>query len=754
MLQIISDPTEETFKIYESWSLTATMSAELPPVFGRIGDQYIVGVTDLNNILSFKTFNFDYTMKTDNRFLKTYYRLSRDTENWTEWYDLPSTIKEFPPFNDGDTLSLDIKFVREGNSEYGLIKLLSWSIDGLKQRNQTDGESKIILTEENNQVIIKPPFIFKVFKIEDIEILSSDKSLTDVSIKYRYSQDYGRTVTNWEYFTKENITTTKINPIRFFQIEYLLEYTGKGQTKIFDINLIGDFQNVTEDYKKSNVYGIRENCNCERLGIVGDTTSSTTTPTGGQPNLLTQTEPTNVLPILSNDQINSLYKPYQLPKATELLTKMVNDANQMFGHEVVYFITDPDKKGIDHTFHEYQLFNYVCERLIKVSVENNQFPDNQIVMNQFDLSLFEAFEVHVPKLFFKEQFGPEKRPSKEDFLWFCELNRMFIVEHAQQFRSFNNNAVYYKLHLKKYVQKSNVIGVNQTITEKVQELTKNSTINELFGQENTLDKKSVSNKEEFRPLTRDITRVSIVANIVKQLVENAELVISKSHYDLSTVTFSVTQSYPAVTYRNIKDYFAPSDNLCYTCWFNLNNYINDDKYNFFNYYDNLNNVGLNFQLKSDEIQIKINQNSYSFELMGVTGGSEGLYEDTWYAYLVNIDQRKRELSQYIYKRDIEDEDLGSKVNSTKLKLIKTKTQTLSNFEFSIDNIHASILSSDMRITNIRLLSEVIPINQHSIFLNQYHLRDDTKYLIFGDNANQRLSLPYMPLNQVGSNDVG
>jgi len=193
----------------------------------------------------------------------------------------------------------------------------------------------------------------------------------------------------------------------------------------------------------------------------------------------------------------------------------VNDSNQMFGHEVVYFITDPDKKGIDHTFHEYQLFNYVCEKLIKVSVENNQFPDSQIVMNQFDLSLFEAFEVHVPKLFFKEQFGPEKRPSKEDFLWFCELNRMFVVEHAQQFRSFNNNAVYYKLHLKKYVQKSNVIAGNLAIQEKVQELTKNSTINELFGVENSQDKASVANKEEFRPLTRDITRVSIVANIIK-----------------------------------------------------------------------------------------------------------------------------------------------------------------------------------------------------------------------------------------------
>jgi hypothetical protein len=245
-----------------------------------------------------------------------------------------------------------------------------------------------------------------------------------------------------------------------------------------------------------------------------------------------------------------------------------------------------------------------------------------------------------------------------------------------------------------------------------------------------------------------------MATIVKELVENAELVISKNNYDLSTVTFSTTQSYPAVTYRNIKDYYSPSDNLSYTCWFNLNNYIANDKYNFFNYYDDVNQVGFNFHLESDIIKVKINLDEYNFNLVPVPVNADGLYEDTWYAYLLNIDQRKREISQYLYKRDIEDEDLGSMVSSTKLKLVVSDVQELKNFEFNIDNIHANILSGDMKITNIRLLSEIIPMKEHSNFLNQYHLRDDTKYLIFGDNANQRLSLPYMPLNQVGKNDVG
>jgi hypothetical protein len=157
---------------------------------------------------------------------------------------------------------------------------------------------------------------------------------------------------------------------------------------IYDINIIGDFQNVTLDYTKTNLYGVRENCNCIKLGLVSDSNSNMNTDVGGQNNMLSTTQPSQ-LPQLTDDQKNALFKPYQLTAATTLLNKMSNDSNEIFGHTVVYFLTDPDKKGIDYSFHEYQLYNYVCNEEIKVSVENNQFPDNTGTINQFDLSLFD-----------------------------------------------------------------------------------------------------------------------------------------------------------------------------------------------------------------------------------------------------------------------------------------------------------------------------------------------------------------------------
>ncbi len=68
---------------------------------------------------------------------------------------------------------------------------------------------------------------------------------------------------------------------------------------------------------------------------------------------------------------------------------------------------------------------------------------------------------------------------------------MFQVDNPQQFRNFNNSAIYYKLILKKYSQKANV-KADDEIKDKIKKLTSNSTIDELFGIENTQDKAGVA----------------------------------------------------------------------------------------------------------------------------------------------------------------------------------------------------------------------------------------------------------------------
>jgi len=353
MYQISRNTTDGTITLSDSWSISATGSSAAPQLL-QPDDEFVFSYIELEGVEKFKTFTYDYLGRTENRFVETFYRISRDGQSYTNWLTLAPSIGNFPPINPSNQLWIDIKFVRKGTSTVGSIKILEYSINGTLERNIVQGDQPITLTPDESTFILKPPFIYKVFKITDIEIISSGEIDVDYTIKYRFSQDYGRTVSQWEYFTKENITSLRITPIRFFQIEYLIELSSSS-AKIYDINLIGDFQNVSKDYFKTNLFGVRENCNCLKLGIVGDPSSFPSQVSGDEDS--SNSENISVLPQLTEEDKTKLFEPYKLEVANNLLNKMSNDANLIFGHEVTYFLTDPDRKGIDYTFHDLVMFS-------------------------------------------------------------------------------------------------------------------------------------------------------------------------------------------------------------------------------------------------------------------------------------------------------------------------------------------------------------------------------------------------------------
>jgi len=743
MQQIISDTLNGTLSISDQFSITAaTSSSEATPVFSKPGDEYTISFVDIMDVNKLTTFSYDTLGSTDTRFLTTTYRLSRNSTSWSDWQELKNDIDNFPPFDPKDPLFIDIKWTREGSSTIGIIRLLEYKLGGLLERNIETGDQPIKL-KAGESTILKAPYIYKVFKVDDIEIISSS-NLTGVNIKYRFSQDSSRTWSGWEPFTKENITSLRINPIRFFQIEYSIENNSTSNITIQDVNLIGDFQNVSKDYFKTNLYGIRECCKSNVSGyydangnFIPNTSSTGVSNSGGQ------CDTTNTLYSLTSNDKSQLYNPYQQNTAINLLNKLSTDAQQIFGHRVTYFVTDADKQGQDHTLNEYQLYNVVCNGDLKVSIEGNNFPDSQIVMNQFDLNLFETMEAHITKQQFKEIFGPQRRPSKEDFLYFCDLNRMYQVEHAQQFRNFNNSAIYYKLILKKYTQKANVKPGTPEIKNKLAELTKNTTIEELFGVEVKQDKDAVANKEQYTTLTKDPIRMDYFAQIDKELIENSSNIISKSNYDLATIDLGSV----AVRYKNMDTYIKKGDNIGYMAWFNIHNYVVDDVYNLFNLYDSTNNLGWKSNLINDELIVNISGSTYSYNITGATlSNTVAFDEDTWYCYLLNIDQRLRTITQYIYKRNVDDEDDAQNLPNTLLRLVYENTQDMTPVEFQLEGVYAEIFASDMKMTNIRLFTDIIPKEEHNKMLNQAIIGEASKYLVFADNANTRLFLPSYPIN--------
>jgi len=749
MSQIVSQFDLGIITITENWDLIVDPTQySAAPRLSNIDQEYIISFIDLTRVKSFTTFEYQSVGETEQRFLETYYRISRNGTSWTNWLQLDNEINNFPPFDPLDKMYIDIKFVRSGENETGQIILSSFKLVGDLLQDINDGT---VIVSGNSQSVIEPPFIFKVFRIDDFEIISPNL-LSGVELKWRFSQDNSRTWSNWEVLSKENISTKRINPIRFFQVQYLITNNNSSSVKIQDINLIGDFQNVTLDYQKTNLYGIRDCCQSNILGAsngVLDANGNLIPNTTGV--LDSQSCTTgNILKPLTADDKSKLYNPYQQSQAINLLNKLSNDSMEVFGWRIKYFVTDPDGKGIDYTLHEFQLYNIVCEEEIKVAVENNQFPDNQIQMNQFDLNLFDSFEIHITKESFKSAFGVQRRPSKEDLIYFCDINRMYIVEHSQQFRNFNNAAVYYKVVLKKYNKSLNVKPGTKSIDDRLKELTKNSTIDELFGIENNQDKAAVANKPQNQPLSRDPIRLEYKADIVKELIENSTTIISKQHYDFSNLLYdnftTITQSVAGVTYKSLNTSLKVSDNLSYFAWFNINNYIQDESYNLFTNYNENTSTGWKLNLINDNIILNLNSDSYTFSFTGSTNSVTNIVENVWYCYLLNIDQRNRKITNYLYKRNVEDdeEDSAKNLNSTILNLLYSSQISMTPVLFELEGVEAKINVSDIKMTNIRLFSDIIPLSEHNKLLNQYIIADDSKYLVFADNANTKLTLPYFP----------
>ena len=134
---------------------------------------------------------------------------------------------------------------------------------------------------------------------------------------------------------------------------------------------------------------------------------------------------------------------------------LLQTTNKILGWTIDYHITDPDGKGIDKYLHEYQLFNITDVQKIKIIVPENQFPDNQIQINEFALDMMDTFQILILKDEFHNAFGIEKRPSQKDIIFFCQANRFYRVRHAQVHRDIMYMGIYYNVVLEKYEKLAN-----------------------------------------------------------------------------------------------------------------------------------------------------------------------------------------------------------------------------------------------------------------------------------------------------------
>jgi hypothetical protein len=741
----------------------------------------ITGVTKITGI------NYEYTPSAE--YIQVKFKI-KICELWSDLLD----ISELTAIELNKDCPIGLKiyfyFVDEGNSSAPATTISNVIVETEYNILTTDGI--ITLTTAGDEVILEPKDIYKIFDLEDF-IVSQTGLLNDadLDIKFRITQDGGYTYTKWYPLTKENIQAIRkdINELRFAKVQYLIKKTNNSSSaiKIFDIILVGDFQNVSANGLKINKYGLKEDC------ITAFTSGNTVSAEiekqliyNGETNglscysdtLATSTTTTTTTTTTSTTTWNP-YDSTAITQITNLYSTLANQTNTIFGWGVDYYRVDPDKNGIDYHLHEYALYNVVSLKQIKVIVPENKFPDNTIKINNFNLDLFDTFEVHILKDVFKNAFGIEERPGENDILYFCIPNRLYYVKHTQLYKDIMNAGIYYKVILEKYEEKVNIQHKQETTKKAIETLTNNTTIDALFGFEKEKDENKIANKDQTYPKSMDKIRhaISSKVSILNEVVYNGEVDYIRNYYILTNML-----NKKAIEYINVDNILNKNDDRAFISWFKFNSMYDEgrsltkktftayniDIHNTFHLldnYDSTNYVGYKYYYKNKKIYFHLNSQTYTLDV-------PDLSTNIWYGLIINLNQRQQILNIKIVKRmtDVEvtyfqtdsyekviinyDNLTGrteAEVNGYRPVLNTEYNQTaISEFVILYDKTfecvepqdfsHAEsvkLYGSDICYSNLRIFDNIIEENHLNNILNQNVIKD-AGHLIIADNANRKI----------------
>lgn len=732
-------------------------------IFTINGQQYIV--THFLPLMSVQQLT-EWThvvLDTDtNNYFIVDYRWSFDTVNWTNWITMDSTFSAFPNPNVNQKTWLQIRysFVTNGSKQSTLSEI---TIKGIRK---IDPIFEPVILQPGIPVAFTNQDTYKVFKITGFQaFVANNIPLTGVDLQFRYTQTQGRSWSQWFKLTEPVLQSIKFDPIRFCNFQFGFINNNQNPISLYDLELIGEFQNITGNYAKINRLGLKSQCNpitqpitgqcdpncpdgyIDQFGNVAGTCTScctscsdSVTPWSLNPTCGDGCSTDNLFKV--NDR-----KSYgQLPQLKEYMDSIMNIRN---GWEVEYALSDPDQKGSDSILHEHQLFNIIMVKKLNIIVPKNQFPNNEISFSGLDLDLIQSFEVHITKQEFKDTFGVEFRPGKEDYLYFCDRNQLWEVDQLVPARGAYNTETYYRVLLKKYNKRANRQHTNPQDQAWHDALTKHSTLEDLFKIQVDAEIKHVSknNNINIESPSQQYSHTTVIdfrgkidnrVQFKSELISNATITLTDTQYDMPLTS----KNAKLVKYTYKDQELTKSDNRALSMWFRMDDYDPAWTWDLFNNYDNINSKGYKLTLGQGALTFTFNGNIWQLPVTNIV-------KQTWYCFYVGLNQQQQELEIAVYRRQGEN---GFALADSKLisvhknvwqnivvdDFVHTNEMFIGGVDLMTNNTGGN--SKRWNLTNIRLYNQIIEKAKRNIVLNERVVKDAQLTLLI-DNAEPKKILP-------------
>lgn len=260
---------------------------------------------------------------------------------------------------------------------------------------------------------------------------------------------------------------------------------------------------------------------------------------------------------------NPSFKPYQVDSAVDMYRELSLYTNKIFGHDVVYFKTEPDTDSGDYIFKEWTLYKNSDRKCLKVVVPKNSFPSNAPKFSEFGMDFQLPFEVHVDHRYFQSIFGAGSEPRVRDFLYFPLLNRMFEIQGSYIHKGFMMTPTYWKVSLKKYNP-----NIDMLLTDDSRHFLDNviQSAEQLFApqvEQAVADAKMTKQYENITTTfdsSRKALHVDILTKQLKYNFNHASLI--QNYYDLTKITpvqktYDITGEVPpiasTITHAQLQD---------------------------------------------------------------------------------------------------------------------------------------------------------------------------------------------------------
>lgn len=420
------------------------------------------------------------------------------------------------------------------------------------------------------------------------------------------------------------------------------------------------------------------------------------------------------------------FQPYQLTKSATIYKQLVGITNDIFGHNVTYFRTEPDARTEDVILMEYSLHNVVEKAQVKILVPDNEFPDEANTYDIFGIE-FAEFEIHIVAEEFERVFGLGKTPRNKDYMYIPIINRMYEIESMSLADEFNREHSYWRVKLIKYQDRTAVIkGDFEQDTDALV-----TGVEEIFGERQREEMEKDTNPQQFQTVStsyRDGIRqfVDKSLSIKDYDLKNRWTVVSKNYYDLKNVPTNDT----AILY-DVPSKLTSTENLAISLWFSPQ-FTNSDT-NEYVLFGDIAAIG-GFKIYISNTTLKVVANGIEYELTHNITFNAG----NWYGLILNINNTFLQLGAAIYRLDPNSNQgmiPGQRPQDASNNLIEEYLHTIELTQELVwnsgENYH--LRGNNTYMTNIRVFEKVIEYEQHHNILNQYVVRDNQLAILI-DNA--------------------